>query len=89
MMWDGMPAFGWLWVTLWLVFAIGLLVLVVLAIIWLARNMGSGNQRPSGKSTDSSGPASAMEALDMRYARGEISREEYLQAREDLKGPER
>ncbi len=35
------------------------------------------------------GPQDPLRALDARYARGEIDREQYLKMREDLEGRER
>ena len=86
MMWDGMTGFGWLWV-LWLLLSVALLVLVVLGAVWLARALTSGsgrNQRTGDETGDGGAAGSAREALDLRYARGEIGRDEYLQARRDL-----
>ena len=83
MMWNGM-AVGWLPMLVWVVFSVAVVVLIVLAIVWLARSVSSGGAGSSGPSTPTQGPGTAREALDLRYARGEISREEYLQARRDL-----
>lgn len=82
-MMDRMWGVAWGWALLWLLFGVALIVLVVLAIVWLIRSMRAGGTRPTGGAS----PASARDALDLRYARGEISREEYLQARRDLEGP--
>ena len=63
----------------WVIFAL-LLVLLLVALVSLALDMYHRSQRvPSG---------GALAVLDDRYARGEITREAYLQAREDLGGPE-
>ena len=86
MMWDGMAGAGWLWTLLWATLGIGLLVLVVLAVVRLTRGGGSG-AGSTESSARAAAPGSAREALDLRYARGEISREEYVQARRDLEGP--
>ena len=92
-MWDHMPGTdmmpGGLFASLWVVFSIALLVLVVLAVVWLARSLGGGRDRrgPADTAGDRSAD-SARETLDLRYARGEIGREEYLQARRDLEGPD-
>ena len=89
MMWDGMTGFGWLWV-LWLLLSVALLVLAVLGVVWLARALTSGsgrNQRTADEAADGDAAGSARKALDLRYARGQIGRDEYLQARRDLEGP--
>ena len=90
MMWNGMMAgWGWLVMVLWVVFSIALLVLVVLAVVWLARSLGGDRGQRGAGQPSAGGPGSAREALDLRYARGEIGREEYVQARRDLEGQER
>lgn len=90
MMGDGMMGgLGWLWMLLWFVLSVALVALVVLAVVWLARSIGSGGGRPttSNETPGAGGPRAAREALDLRYARGDISRDDYLQARRDLDGP--
>lgn len=66
--------FGGVIVLLWAVFMLALIVLAVVGVVWLVRALG---ERSPGRS-------SALEELDVRYARGEIEREEYLQRRADL-----
>lgn len=69
---DGFPGFfggGWMMI-LWTVLLIGVIFLVVR---WA---VGSGSQR--------SGAGNAMNILAERYARGEISRDEFLKLKEDL-----
>jgi putative membrane protein len=83
MMWDGAPAvFMWIW----LVFGLLLLVLLVVGVIWLVRSIAAGGGNPPPSSW-SSGSGSAREELDRRYARGEITREEYQRIRADLEAP--
>lgn len=88
MMWDGtMSGWAWLMMLPWLLFSVALLVLVVLAVVWLARNLGSGSPRGGEPgASPQPGSRSAREELDVRYARGELTREEYVQARRDLEG---
>lgn len=64
-----------LWVGLWSLLALALLVLAVLGSVWLIRNMGGSFGGSRG---------SAVDELERRYARGEIGREEFVRAREDL-----
>jgi uncharacterized membrane protein len=75
----------------WVIFAL-VLVLLLLAIASLVidayyRRRGS---QPVAASTPGPAPgpakAEALSVLDGRYARGEVQRDEYLQARDDLRG---
>ena len=62
MMWDGgMSWFSWTLMTGWW-------VLVILAIVWLARTAAGPSE---------SGRGSARRILDERFAAGEVSVEEY------------
>lgn len=84
MMWDGA---GGRFVAIWMLLGLLLLVLVAVGIMWVVRRASSGGARPAdrpGPPPPSSG--SAREELDRRYARGEISREEYRTMRDDLDG---
>ena len=73
MMGPGMMAgFGWLGMLVMALFWVG----VVLLVVW-----GLSNLFPARQAT---GEPDALEILKRRYARGEISREEFLQAREAL-----
>ncbi len=72
MMGGGMTAVA-LYLLLWGLLAIALLVLTVVATMWLLRSMRSTTDRTS-----------ALERLDEAYAKGELSREDYLQRRQDL-----
>ena len=76
---DIMP-FGGLWLLFLLAIQFGALILIVLGIIWLVRRLGAGGQGP-GTRPD----RSALDELEMRYARGEIDRSTYLQMQDDLK----
>jgi hypothetical protein len=79
----------------WVIFGL-LLALVLLAIISLALDAyyrSQGGPRPFFKWLPPGGPPGlapvgpALAVLDMRYARGELTRKDYLQAREDLGTP--
>jgi len=67
-----MGGFGWLGMLTMLLFWIGVIALVV----WGLSNLFSGRQ--------ASVEPDALEILKRRYARGEISRDEFVQAREAL-----
>ena len=68
--------FGWLFIA-------ALIGGVVLLVIWAARQAGGS---ASSASRGPAGAQSAREILDARYARGELTREQYLTALEDLGG---
>jgi uncharacterized membrane protein len=74
---DGMMgggAFMWFWA----IFAVLVLALLVVGVVWLVRTLAAP------------GPGSAIstarQELDLWYARGELTREEYQQRRADLEG---
>jgi uncharacterized membrane protein len=73
----------------WVIFAL-VLVLLLLAIASLAIDAyyRSRASRPAAADQPPIAPATseALAALDARYARGEVPRDEYLQARDDLRG---
>ena len=75
MMWNNGPwgGFPWMWI-------FPLIFLIVLLILFFRRG-GS----PMGDNHDVHGKAeSVRELLDRRYARGEITREEYQQIKNDF-----
>jgi putative membrane protein len=77
MMWPGMMAgFGWMW--LMPVLGIVFLGLIIWAIVASVRSSNGS------KGSDSSKADSALEVLKNRYARGEISKEEYEEKKKDL-----
>ena len=61
----------WGWMALWAVLVLALIVLAVAATVWLVRHLAGGNRSP-------------RDVLERRYAAGELSREEFLQQRDDL-----
>jgi uncharacterized membrane protein len=76
----------------WAIFAL-VLLLLVLAIVSLAIDAyyRSRSVRPAvasalGSGTGPGGSSEALAVLDARYARGEVSRDEYIQTRNDLGG---
>lgn len=66
-----MMALGW-------IFLLALTVLVVVAIVWLIRS-----SRPS-QMQGRPAMGQALAQLDLRYARGEIDRDEYVRRKGDL-----
>lgn len=61
------------WMLAWLLVGLALFALAVAATVWLIRNMSG-----SGRSNE------ALRELDMRYARGELSSEEYDERRQRI-----
>ena len=74
--WGGM-LFGWLMM-------IGFAVAVVVLIVWLVRLSTLATSAPSDSTGTSQNTPPALDILQTRYARGEISEEEYLDARATL-----
>ncbi|MDQ6795118.1 MAG: SHOCT domain-containing protein [Chloroflexota bacterium] len=62
----------------WTLLGIALLVLIVLAIVWLALRLRRDDRERVRRAS------SPLSELEGRYARGEIDREAYLQIRSDL-----
>ena len=79
---TGYGMMGWGWGVLMMAVPLVLLVLILLVV------SGAFAPRPAASAylAPVSPPSSATEILDARYARGEISREEYLRVRADLEG---
>ena len=70
---------GWLWMLL-------LAVAVVLLVVWAVRGTAgssSSQQHTMSERTDRQTP---LETLDMRFAKGEISEDEYKNMRRTLTG---
>jgi uncharacterized membrane protein len=76
-MWEHGYAFRWVAVFLFL----GFLALLAagVALLWRRGSGSSGGAAPR--------PDDALATLRMRYAKGEMTREEFLRANEDLGGP--
>ena len=55
------------------------LALVIAAVVWFVRAMAQSHQMPA-----TGGRSPGLDALEERYARGEIKREEYLEKKSDL-----
>ncbi len=69
------PGFGW-WGLVMMVFWVLFIIGIVLLVAWIVRQLAAG---PSV-----TGRSRALEILQERYARGEITREQYEQMRRDL-----
>jgi putative membrane protein len=78
MMGGWMYGMGWGWLILLI------LVVIVLAVLLVPRGRSSRSQAGGGTAYPPSSSDRAQEILKERYARGEISREEYEEMRRDL-----
>jgi len=76
MMGGGMMGGAFMW--FWVLFAVVVLALLVVGVVWLVRTLAGPG--PGGSTS------TARQELDLRYARGDLTREEYLQRRSDLEG---
>ena len=81
MMWSGAEGMGWGWGGFGMVPMLLFWVLVILGIAVLVRWLASG---ASGSSGDK--PPHAMDILKARYAKGEISREQFEQMKREIGG---
>jgi putative membrane protein len=72
----GMGSMGGFGVIFWLV----ILAVIVAGVVWFVRSMPQTSNLQQPAEHRSAG----LEALYERYARGEISREEYLQKKHDI-----
>src|SRR5665811_1522711 len=77
-LYGGMGGLGWVGGLLAFLLFVGFVIILVGAAVWLWRR-GSLDRK-----TVVPGGSSAQALLDERYARGELSREEYLQIRDDI-----
>ena len=77
----GFNHFSWLGMGLHLLITLGVIVGLVLLIVWAVR-MTTGKSNRSGSQDTSA--QSARDIAQTRYAKGEISREEYQQILTDL-----
>ena len=72
----GLGSFGLVGGLIGLLFNIAIIVGVIVLVVWavqkFSRSSGTGSQAVSANQ-----PLSAREILDIRYARGELTREEY------------
>ncbi len=77
---------GWPGAWGWAMFALQLLLIAGVAWLLLSMLLGRSGSRPAATAGASPPQSAPLELLHMRYARGEIARDEYLQARADLSG---
>lgn len=83
-LWN-LTGMGFLGPLLGLLFSVLLIVGIAWLFIWLIRRTADQGAGGSGRSGPSSELNAAQEILKQRYARGEISREEYREILGDLR----
>jgi len=73
----------WAWILLWVILGVAV---VVTAGVVAVRALGSEHKPEAPQVSPAESPAlrEAKDALKMRYAKGEIDREEYLQGKVEL-----
>ena len=81
MMWSGVEGMGWGWIGLGMVHMLLFWVLVILGIAVLVRWLASGSGGASGEILPR-----AMDILKARYAKGEITREQFEQMKREIGG---
>lgn len=71
---------GWIGMIIKLVLSIGVIIGLVFLVIWIVKQLSTSNL---GRSLNNAAP-SAVEIAKERYAKGEITREEYQKLLADL-----
>ncbi len=81
MMGYGYGGFGWIGMILGLVITIAVIVGVILLVVWAVRRMNGNSAQPGAMNLPGS---SAKEIAQARYAKGEITSEQYHQILSDI-----
>ena len=68
---------GWLGMGFGMIIHLAFTALIIMAVIWMYKSVFRSGCRNGGQTN-------AVEILQQRYAKGEISRDEYLQMKKDL-----
>ncbi len=80
----GFGTFGLIGMILNLIITVGLIVGIVLLVVWLVRRLGAEGGALSLSHKPGQAAFSPREILQTRYARGEITREQYQQILSEL-----
>jgi putative membrane protein len=80
----GFNSFGWIGIILMWLVPFGFVVLVVLGIVGLVRGLTSSGEGKADTVQQAEAQTSPREILKIRYASGEITREQYLQMLDDM-----
>lgn len=76
-MWTGAEGMGWGWIGLGAIHMVLFWALVIVGIVALARLLGAGTR-------DEASQQGALDILKARYAKGEITREQFEQMKRDI-----
>lgn len=68
-----------------LVLSAGLIIGLVIFLVWAVRRLGTGSMGFNATSSRSNSLDNPLEILKLRYAKGEITQNEYLDIKKDLK----
>jgi putative membrane protein len=86
--WHGLGWFGgwggWIPMIISFVLLVVIIVALVLLFVWAVRRITRNGYRSQASMGQSSGQPTARDILQARYARGEITREEYQQILKDI-----
>jgi putative membrane protein len=77
MMWNGFEGMGWGWIGLGLLHMVFFWGLVILALVGLVKWLSGGSESPPGR-------GSAMDILKARYAKGDLTREEFERMKREI-----
>ena len=82
---GGFGRFGLVGSILNLVITVGLIIGIVWLVIWIVRRLSSSQKTSLSQSSSPDNMKSPLDILRTRYARGEITRDEYQEMLTDLK----
>lgn len=80
----GFSSIGWFGALIMVLIPVGIVVLVISGIVWLVRNISSISEGDQIINQQEKSKTSPGEILQIRYASGEITRDQYLQMIEDI-----
>ncbi len=83
-MYGGFGAFGWIGMILNLAITIGVIVGIIWLVIYVVRRFSPGGLKSTVSSSVAENIESPREVIQLRYARGEITRDQYVEMLEDL-----
>lgn len=76
--------YGWQEILLVTILLSGITIGIIFLIIWLVRNIFSKQDQNKNRNYIQEEPLNALDILKIRYARGEIDREKYLEILNDI-----